>query len=447
MSALLISLSVILFALVAGVAVKKQNLIQATPSLVWFSLITLPFIYQFQFFNNSPRTSQSFGSFMIATALAAGDILAIRRKGAGSALEKSYFSHSITLYFLTFLVIFIPILHYWLAGTIPIVDQYFGGASPAKVSEDRENFDKLLDVPYLLKVLFNWVSAIFGPISVLWFYFMKRKFVSALLLIWVAFYSLSSSADGPIVIFCWALVFAAGFVMSNRLNISNCLTLGISAALLVVIASGIWLGETAIVRESECGVMATQGFTPGDVMRSCSADKEIIINPIVNRLGYRVFLTPVEVANHWYDYFDGSPSEKRELIDVFPRENSKQASNKVGVWAYTERFPQAYGRTISANGSIDADAYSFAGNFSIFIVALILFLLRAFLSILLPSDPPLIRILMGIGLGQLAFLPNSAPLQAILLPQGLGIILFLIVFIRGKKQFALFSQSFAFNRR
>ena len=164
MSTLLVSLSVLQFAFVAGFAVKRQKLIQATPSLVWFALITLPFIYQFQFFSNSPRTSQSFGLFMIATALAAGDILSIRNKGAGSVIEKSNLSHSITIYFLTFLVIFVPAFHYWLAGTIPIVDQYFSGASLAKVSQDRENFVKLLDVPYLLKVLFHWVSAIFGPI-------------------------------------------------------------------------------------------------------------------------------------------------------------------------------------------------------------------------------------------------------------------------------------------
>lgn len=440
MSTLLVSLSVLQFAFVAGFAVKRQKLIQATPSLVWFALITLPFIYQFQFFSNSPRTSQSFGLFMIATALAAGDILSIRNKAAGSVIEKSNLSHSITIYFLTFLVIFVPAFHYWLAGTIPIVDQYFSGASPAKVSQDRENFVKLLNVPYLLKVLFHWVSAIFGPICILWFFLMKRKFISALLFIWVAFYSLSSSADGPIVIFCWALVFAAGFAMSSRLNISNYLTLGISAALLAVIASGIWLGETAIARERECGVVATQGFTPGDVMRSCAVDKEIIINPVVNRLGYRVFLTPVEVANHWYDYFDGSPSEKRELIDVFQRENSKQASNKVGVWAYAERFPEHYGVSISANGSIDADSYSLGGNFSVFLIALILFFIRIFISIPVSKETLLAKILEGIGLGQLAFLPNSAPLQAMLLPQGLGLVLFLLLILRGKDLFILLNS-------
>ena len=269
---------------------------------------------------------------------------------------------------------------------------------------------------------------------------MKRKLVAALILVWIVFYTLSSSADGPIVIFCWALFFAAGFAMSNRLNINNYLTVGISLALLFVIASGIWLGETAISRESECGVVATQGFTPGDVMRSCSAENEIILNPIVNRLGYRVFLTPVEVSNHWYDYFDGSPSEKRKLLDVFERENSKQASNKVGVWAYTDRFPAHYGKSISANGSIDADAFSLGGNFFVLMVAFILFFIRIFVTFPIPGDSRLVRILQGIGLGQLAFLPNSAPMQAMLLPQGLGLILFLLLVLRGKGLWTAFKS-------
>jgi hypothetical protein len=102
------------------------------------------------------------------------------------------------------------------------------------------------------------------------------------------------------------------------------------------------------------------------------------------------------------------------------------------VWAYAERFPAHYGQTISANGSIDADAFSLGGIFSVFIVALILFFIRIFVSIAVPEDSLLVRMLEGIGLGQLAFLPNSAPLQAILLPQGLGLILFLLLFLRRK---------------
>ena len=432
MSTLLVSLSVLQFAFVAGFAVKRQNLIQATPSLVWFALMTLPFIYEFEFFSTGPRSAQSIGLLMISTALAAGDFYSIKKKSVERVTEETNFSYSKLIYLLAGLTIFVPIIHYWLAGTIPIVDQYFKGAPQSQISQDRENFIKLLDVPYLVKILFNWVSGIFGPICVLWFYFLKRRLLAGLLLMWVIFYSLSSSADAPILIFCWSLVFAAGFAISNRLNLSNYLTLSISAALVAVIASGVWLGETAIAREKECGAVATEGFTPGDVMRSCSKEKEIIINPVVNRLGYRVFLTPVEVSNHWYDYFDGSPSSKRGFFDVLERENSKQASNKVGIWAYTERFPQSYGKTISANGSIDADAYSLAGNFSVFLIALLLFFIRLFISISVTKESLLAKILEGIGLGQLAFLPNSAPLQAMLLPQGLGLILLLLLVLRGK---------------
>jgi len=441
MSALLVVLSVCLFALVAGVAVKKQNLIQATPSLVWFALMTLPFIFEWSFFPGSPRTAQSVGLFLITLALAAGDLVALKvKKIESQKVIKSDSSSNRLIYLLSALVVVIPIINFWLSGSIPILDQYFGGFNPNQVSQDRENFAKLLQAPYLLKVLFHWVSAIFGPICVLWFYLMKRYVIATLLLIWVVFYSLSSSADGPIVIFCWAILFATVFALSNLKNLGNYLTTGIAVALIAVMGSGVWLGSTAINRQEECGVKAQSGFTPGDVMRSCPTDSEIIINPVVNRLGYRLFLTPVEVANHWYDYFDGDPSQKRNISDIFQRQNSKQASNKVGVWAYTDRFPAHYGQSISANGSIDADAYSLGGLFSIFVVALILFSIRIFISLTITNESLITRILEGIGLGQLAFLPNSAPLQAMLLPQGLGLILFLLLILRGKGLLAGFKS-------
>jgi hypothetical protein len=205
MSMLLLSLSVFQFSLVAGYAVKKNKLIYATPSLVWFALMTLPFIYQFQFFPTGPRVAQSIGMVTISTAIAAGDIFSIVRKSSERVTENTnlILIHSKLIYFFTSLIIFVPAVHYWLAGTIPIVDQYFRGASSSEISQDRENFVKLLDVPYLLKVLFNWVSVIFGPICVLWFYFLKRRLLAVLLLLWVIIYSFSSSADGPIVIICW----------------------------------------------------------------------------------------------------------------------------------------------------------------------------------------------------------------------------------------------------
>ena len=187
---------------------------------------------------------------------------------------------------------------------------------------------------------------------------------------------------------------------------------------------------------SNCLDSSFKTYTPGDVFRGCQNEPGVWINPVVNRAGYRIFLTPVEVSNHWYDYFDGNPSEKRHILDIFERTNSKQASNKVGIWAYTERFPGSYGKTISANGSIDADAFSLGGILSIAIVALLLLIIRVLISVSYSGDPLLARILEGVGLAQLAFMPSSAPLQAILLPQGLGLILFLLLVLRRKSLLA-----------
>ena len=101
-----------------------------------------------------------------------------------------------------------------------------------------------------------------------------------------------------------------------------------------------------------------------------------------------------------------------------------------------ERFPQSndraitYGKTINANGSIDADAYSVGGSLYILVFALILFIIRIIISFSVPTESFIIKAFEGIGLGLLAFLPSSASLQAILLPQGLGLILFLLVILR-----------------
>ena len=431
MSVSLVVLSVCLFALVAGLAVKKQNLIQATPSLIWFSLMTLPFIFEWRFFPSTPRTSQSIGMFLISTSLALGDIAAIHIKQANKELKEFHDKSNMKfLYFLTALVLIIPILHYFLAGSIPLINQYFGGFNPNQISNSRENFVKLLEVPYILKILFNWVLTIFGPTCILWFYFKKKPFMAGILFIWVLSYASSSSADGQIVIFIWVLVFGFCIGSINQKNFSNRVVVGISLALVLVISSGVLLGNAAVSQMTNCGVRAGSGFTPGDVLRSCTSENEITINPIIDKLGYRIFLTPIEVSNHWYDFFDGSPSEKRKFNDIFERQNSKKASNKVGVWAYTERFPQAYSRTINANASIDADASSLGGILWIFFVALVLFLLRIILCFSHRNEAIHVRIIEGIGLGLLAYLPNSAPLQAILVPQGLIVVIILLLYAR-----------------
>lgn len=441
MNALLVVLSVCLFAIVAGVAVKKQNLIQATPSLVWFALMTLPFIFEWRFFPSSPRTDQSIGLLMIATALAVGDLISLKMKGGEvQEFEKVNSSHSRIFYFLSVLIFAVPLFHYWKAGTIPIIDQFFGNFTKSEVALERENFGKLLQMPYLFKVLVNWISLIFGPLLVIWFYSQRKYWFAAGIFVWVLFYASASTADGPIVTFVWLIAFGIIHKTFKMKSLGNLIASGLALGLVFIVASGVMLGSSAIDRSEECSVTAEVGFTPGDVLRSCDETSQISLNPVMDRLGYRFFLTPIEVSNHWYDYFDGDPSGNRDFLNIFERDLSNQASNKVGNWAYVTKFPESYPKTISANSSLDADAFSFYGLFSVFIAALILLIIRVFIILTSRKASEFELILEGFGLGMLAFFPITAPLQAILLPQGLGLILFLLLVLRRKCLWAAFKS-------
>jgi hypothetical protein len=441
MSAFLVVFSVCLFALVAGVAVKKQNLIQATPSLVWFALMTLPFIFEWSFFPSGPRTAQSVGLFFISAALAAGDLISLKIKNSEIREPGTIDSkHSRIFYFLIILIFVIPAFQYWKAGTIPIFDQYFGGLTKSQVALERENFGKLLHVPYFFKVLVNWVSNIFGPLLVIWLLWAKKYWFATGIFFWILFYASTSSADGPVVMFFWLIAFGVAHKTFKLKRLGDLIASAIALGMLFTVVSGVILGTAALDKSSQCSVAAGVGFTPGDVLRSCDETSQISLNPVMDRLGYRFFLTPVEVSNHWYDYFDGYPSGHRNFLNIFERENSNQASNKVGNWAYVTRFPESYAKTISANTSVDADSFSFYGLFSVFIVALLLLVIRIFVSLTSNKATEFELILEGIGLGLLAFLPITAPLQAMLLPQGLGLILFLLLVLRGKGLWATFKS-------
>ena len=431
MSTLLISLSVLQFALLAGFAFKKQRLLQILPSLVWFALMTLPFIYQFHFFPTSPRVNQSIGLFLISSALALGDLLSVKNKRDEISLSKNFgFANSAMVYLLIFLVVVMPIFHYWRAGTIPILDQYFAGKTKAEIALERENFGKLLDIPYVFKVLVNWIYNLFGPILIIWLIVIRKYWMASSLFIWVLFYAFASSADGPVLFFLWSFIIGLVCNYCHKKNIGNWLTAGISLGLAFTILSGILLGSAAIHNSSQCQKSIPSDYTLGDILRSCPESNRISLNPVVDRLGYRYFLTPVEVSNHWYDYFDGSPAPSRSFNNIFERDVSNQASNKVGKWAYVSKFPDKYTDTISANTSIDADANSFAGIRSVLFVAFILMLIRTFVGLSTRNSSGLERVLEGLAIGQLAFFPVTAPLQAMLLPQGLGFLLLALLIIR-----------------
>jgi hypothetical protein len=159
----------------------------------------------------------------------------------------------------------------------------------------------------------------------------------------------------------------------------------------------------------------------------------ITINPIVDRIGYRVFLTPIEVSNYWYQYFDNDQNKKRSIRELVNRNVRSQTSNEVGIWAFQRNFPESYLSTVSAYSSIDADAYSFAGIMGIFFVSLILLLIRIYIARYKDPNNLYEKILNGLGITFLMLFPFQASLQAILIPQGLIIVLLAIFWLRNKR--------------
>jgi hypothetical protein len=370
---------------------------------------------------------------MVSSALAIGDLISLKiKKREIQEAEKMNSNHSRIFYLLSVLVFVIPVFHYWKAGTLPVYSEYFEKLTAAQVSVLREDFDKLLQVPYFFKVVINWVANIFGPLLVVWCISKRKKVIALGVFVWIFFYASASSADGPVIMFIWLIAFGVSHKVYKSKSLGNLIAGGITLALIFIVLSGVVLGNFATHKSNGCPTEVEVGFTPGDVLRACDEKVQFFVNPVMDRLGYRFFLTPVEVSNHWYDYFDGEPSDRRNFLNIFERDISNQASNKVGNWAYVSKFPESYAKTISANASIDADAFSFYGLLSVSITALMLFVIRIFISFTSVKATEFELILGGLGLGMLAFLPITAPLQAILLPQGLGLILFLLLFLRRK---------------
>jgi hypothetical protein len=173
-----------------------------------------------------------------------------------------------------------------------------------------------------------------------------------------------------------------------------------------------------------------RGFSIFDASRLIDADEEPLYLRLPHYIVYRTFLTPVEVAYHWYAYFpniNGGWRSPAELVGIVPQ-GLTHAANRVGVWAYVERFPDHYLNSISAYSSLDADAYSFGGLLCVAIAGIIIFSIR--MAAVLADISPLGRAVSALLICQIGMFAISASVQAILIAQGAGLLVFLSIVIR-----------------
>jgi hypothetical protein len=191
--------------------------------------------------------------------------------------------------------------------------------------------------------------------------------------------------------------------------------------------SGIALGIKALSELEKCPVPSGVVQSPANILRSCIGEEsEISINPLSDTAGYRVFLVPVEVSNHWYSNYSTEGVEKNSLSDLINRKQEFKPANRIAQEYYGKFWPSNYGKTTNANGSVDAEAFAYGGIPLILIFASILFFFRLLIS-LFRSNSFLGQLLEGAGIAFLSFLPNSASLPALLIPNGFLIILLLVI--------------------
>lgn len=431
----LILFLVLLAALNLIIGVKYKQLVEILPSLSWITLSIIPFLYSQKFFPEATIFDQTIGVVVIGIALSFGDLYSMLFP---KSTQVPYYinnkiKYKVFLYALVCLVLLIPVTHLYFSGSMPLINKIFGNSTSMETAINREVYMKI-SLPYWFKIISNWSITIIGPTLVAILFYRKRFWQAILIFAWVLFYAYSSTQQGPSVF----LIISITIILTQFRK--NTFRNFVSAAFIVIFGTtvivGTYYGNTIIERSQNCPIPPGVQLTPGNIVRSCPIDNLKTINPIVERIGYRIFLAPVEVSNYWYQYFDNVNHKKRSISELLNRNPKSQASNEVGIWAFQKNFPNHYLPTVNAYSSIDADAYSFGGLPAIFLVSLVLLLIRIYISRSKYNNNLHEKILNGLGITFLTLFPFSASLQAMLIPQGLLVVLLAIYLIRNKEIFA-----------
>jgi hypothetical protein len=386
----------------------------------------IPYLFSYKYFSNV--RIQGIGILIYLCAFFVGDFIAFKKSNITPKVNSSTFIiPGPNLFILSTLTLSIPIIHYFIVGDIPIYHLLFDNASFADIKQNRYEFNRN-STPYFFALLSNYLLVIFGPILIVYL-FTKKKFVqSVLVFIWLALYSISSGSKLYLVYLVFAILLIGA--QSVWLRLRKLFSLVIASIFLFITLSGYLLGSLALSNINQCPVPVGANLTPANVLRSCNQGEEISINPVSNTLGYRVFLTPVEVSNNWYDFFSADLRTKNTFSDLLNRQNELKPSNIVGNYYYSKYWPDKYPEFINANSSIDSEAYSYGGIPLVIIFSLVIVCFRYLVSLKSLANNSVTGAIEGIGITYLTISPISSSLPAILIPQGFWILLTMILLNR-----------------
>jgi hypothetical protein len=383
----------------------------------------IPYLFSYKYFSNV--RIQAIGIFIYLCAFLVGDFIALKKTNRLRKANISTFKFPAPfIVVLATLTLSIPIIHYFIVGDIPIIHLLFDDTPLVEWKQNRYEFNRST-IPYFFALLSNYLLMIFGPILIVFLLAMKKYLQSFLVFIWLVLYSISSGAKLSLVFLIFVILLIGA--QSIWLSFHKLISLFIASIFIFITLSGYLLGNLALSNANQCLVPVGLNSTPANIFRSCNQGEEISINPLSDTLGYRVFLTPVEVSNNWYNYFSSDLRTMNKFSDLLNRKNELKPSNVIGRYYYTKYWPDKYPEFINANSSIDSEAFSYGGIPLVIIFSVMIVYFRYLVSLKSLTNSPVTATIEGIGIAYLAISPISSSLPAILIPQGFWILLIVIL--------------------
>lgn len=332
----------------------------------------------------------------------------------------------------------------------------------------REDSSKLLKVPQPF-IYACQTAIILTPVVAFLLYYQGSWILAVVLTLFSLFYSRATLAKGPLLVLL-SLYLCVGWAQLSRRTRRILFTGGLAVLLPVAISATLFLTrhpfsilnfrvpeatQEAIlkhplrpIRPGQLTFALTDHYRLLDDFRF--QDQYRDVPPLteyqkqINYFSYRAFLTPVEVSHRWYTFFPdvyggylGSYGLTRATRNS---PTFQHPSNLVGIWAYMDRFPKYYFKSLHAYASADSDAYSRWGVPGLLVIGLVIFAIRLLLSAV--RDQSLAGsclyyasiLLLGINLPQ-------ASIQAILVAHGLALFIVLAACVSLRSRLGLGTSS------
>ncbi len=431
-------ISIIIFFLKKG----KTSLMRSLPFLSWQFFMVIPFILQSSKMEYLAAGWQALGIQIINLSLffhiIMPEIKIVNRKDIKTNKWIGLFKHIINsgcFYMLIFLAI--SVYHIIsLKGNIPLLMQY--NVDSSVLSQMRENAGKLLDVPFFMKYFFRWTTNLIAPIAIISFWNARHYFMAGIQLVLAMLYAMITTAKANLLFFFFVLAVYFWEKYHTRIKRKTYVLLAVFLVVISIrpiyffVANPYSGFNYEVERWSDEPLAHRMQFVeyPDDFPRDYKKYNYVL---------RRMILTPSAVSHEWYSYI-ASGEEKFGYGDLMPTSKSKVAeqvvqaspANIVGLWAYSDKWPEKIGETISANASADADAYARGGWIAVAGAAVLLFVILQFIEIFRQKQNYISEGLYTAAICIIVLAIPSASVHAMLIAQGILPIMigmFIIYFI------------------